>query len=132
MNRLIIPLILFAVLLGCKRDPIPKEAIKRDKYIDVLVDVHIAEAIFKDKTRFEIDSIQSAALYMSVLEKHNVTEEQMLITSLYYSRNQREYDKVLTDVLDKINIRIDGETNAVEDEVKLDTISKPFKRKKLN
>lgn len=132
MNKLIALLILFLVFAGCRNDPEPKNAIKRDKYIDVLVDVHIAEAMYADRFRYKYDSVQSSALYLSVLEKYNVTEDQMLLTALYYSRNQREYKKVFTEVLDKISIKLDEE-NKIEEplQVKTDTVNKPIKRKTL-
>ena len=75
-------LLCFAVALlvfACKRDPVPKNAIPRDKFVDVLVDVHIAEGIFNDKRNLILDSIDSEQLYRLVLKKHNVTDEKMLL-----------------------------------------------------
>lgn len=109
MKKILVLLSIIVLVFSCKRDPIPHDAIPRDKYIDVLVDVHIAEGIYSDRVRLKIDSVESTSLYMSVLEKHKVTEDEMLSTSLYYSRNQREYTKIYNDVLDKISILIEDE-----------------------
>ncbi|MDA3928291.1 MAG: DUF4296 domain-containing protein [Prolixibacteraceae bacterium] len=109
MKKILVLLSILLLIFSCKRDPIPHDAIPRDKYVDVLVDVHIAEGMYNDRVRLKIDSVESTSLYMSVLEKHKVTEEEMLSTSLYYSRKQREYTKIYNDVLDKISMLIEDE-----------------------
>ena len=96
--------VILILLVSCKRDPIPRDAIPRKKYVDILVDVHLAEGIYKKRKVLRIDSIQSSELYLAVLDKYHVTEKQMLTTSLYYSRNQKEYDKIYSDVLSKISL----------------------------
>ena len=108
--------------MGCKSDPKPKDTIPRDQFVDILVDVHIAEAMTQDQFRLKIDSLKSSSLYRSVLEKHHVTEHEMLVTSLYYSRHQREYKKIYTDVLDKISIMIEEENNREELKVDVDSL----------
>lgn len=101
---LVLAIVLF---VACKRDPLPKDAIKTEKYINILVDVHIAEGLYTERNRIKIDSLESGALYLSVLEKYGVTEEEMLHTTMYYSRNQKEYKKIFTEVLDQISIKLE-------------------------
>ena len=113
-NKAFIFLVLIIVFIGCKRDPIPKEAIEREKFINVLVDVHIAEGIARDRFRLKIDSVESSSLYLAVLDKYQVSEDQMLLTSLYYSRHQREYKKIYTQVLDNISILLEEENTKEE------------------
>ena len=122
MKKLIFILITLSFFLGCKRDPMPRNAIPRDQFVNILVDVHIAESINTDRFRLKIDSVSSAALYLSVLEKYHVTKEQMLTTSLYYSRHQKEYKKVYTDVLDKISMMIEEGNNNQELKIKTDSV----------
>lgn len=97
---------LFFVLLfsasGCLRDPKPKDTLKKEKFIQVLTDIHIAEAMFQERKRINLDSLQSKAIYLSVLKKYNVPEEKMLATTLYYSRHPREYDKIYTEVVSRM------------------------------
>lgn len=104
-SRKLILLFAFALsLLSCKRDPVPRDAIDRELFVAVLIDVHLSEAIYRDRTRIKLDSITSPELYLAVLKKHGVSEEQMLTTTLYYSRNQKEYDKIFGDVLSGISL----------------------------
>jgi hypothetical protein len=100
-------LLLVLVLASCQRDPKPKNAIERDKFVEVLVDVHIAQALYTDRLRINIDSIESEPLYMSVLEKHGVSEDAMAVTVKYYTRNPRKYDKVYAEVLSQISLKLE-------------------------
>lgn len=90
------------IVTGCFRDPKPKDTLKRDKYIAVLTDVHIGEAMYLEKKRIKLDSLQSRSIYLSVLKKYNITEKQMVETALYYSRHPREYDKIYTEVISRM------------------------------
>jgi hypothetical protein len=103
IKRISFFLIIILVIAGCKRDPKPSNAIDRKTFINVLVDVHIAEGMYLERQQIHLDSLQSKSIYLSVLKKYNVSEERMLATTLYYSRHTKEYDKIFTEVLSKIS-----------------------------
>lgn len=107
MKHFILIALILVIVAGCKRDPKPKEALKDKVFIDVLVDIHIAEGIYSERNRLPIDSLKSELLFESVLKKYNVTEEEMVVTSLYYSRHPREYDKVYNEVLSKLSAMLE-------------------------
>ncbi|MBN2806602.1 MAG: DUF4296 domain-containing protein [Prolixibacteraceae bacterium] len=121
----IVLILLLTLFISCRRDPVPRDAIQRDRYVAVLVDVHIAEGLVMDQKRLNIDSLESSSLYLSVLEKHGVTSEDMLTTALYYSRHQREYKKIYTDVLDRISILMEEENAREELLIQTDTLKVP-------
>lgn len=104
IKKIFLFLIILLVITGCRRDPLPSNAIDRKTFINILVDVHIAESMYLEKTRIGIDSLQSKSLYLSVLKKYHVSEERMTVTTLYYSRNPKEYDKIFTEVLSKMTV----------------------------
>ncbi len=99
--------IVLTALSGCKRDPLPKDALQRDKFIEVLIDVHLAEALYTDRYRFKMDSLRSEPLYKAVLEKHGVSEDQLNKTILYYTRHPRDYDKIYSEVLSQISQKLE-------------------------
>jgi hypothetical protein len=124
--------LLFTLFIACRRDPVPRDAIKRDRFVAVLIDVHIAEGLVLEQKRLNIDSLESSSLYQSVLEKHGVTSEEMLTTTLYYSRHQREYKKIYTEVLDRISILIEEENAREELLIQTDTVQVPARDLKVN
>jgi hypothetical protein len=97
-------LIILLVIDGCQRDPKPANTVDRKTFIDMLVDIHIAEGMFQERGRINVDSLQSKSLYLSVLKKYNVSEEKMVATTLYYSRHPKEYDKIFTEALSKMTV----------------------------
>jgi hypothetical protein len=102
LKRILILLVVVVAVTGCFRDPKPKNTLTEKKFIEVLTDIHIAEAMYQERRRINLDSLQSDEAYQSVLEKHHVSEEQMLATTLYYSRHPREYDKIYTEVISRM------------------------------
>ncbi|MBP7508974.1 MAG: DUF4296 domain-containing protein [Prolixibacteraceae bacterium] len=110
-------LVIIFTFLSCKRDPLPEGAIDRKTFINVLTDIHLAEGMYSERHRLKLDSLESASTYISALKKYNVTEEAMLATTLYYSRHPREYDKVFTEVLSKISVLIEenSQTQGIQD-----------------
>jgi len=95
-------MIVLIIVTGCLRDPKPSNTLKREKFIKVLTDMHIGESMFLEKNRIQLDTLQSKSIYLSVLKKYNVTEKQMEETTLYYSRHPREYDKIYTEVVSRM------------------------------
>ena len=100
-------LLIVILFTACKRDPLPSNALSEKTFINVLVDVHLAEAMFQERTRLGMDSLQSRSVYLSALKKNGVTEEDMLATTLYYSRHPRDYDKIFTEVLSQISVMME-------------------------
>lgn len=109
MKKVVYALFFLVLLAACRTDPPPRKAIPREKYIDVLVDVHLAEAMYRDRFRLRADSLKSSPLYLLVLEKHGVSDDQMLQTTAYYSRHQKDYDKIYAEVLTKISLLTEEE-----------------------
>jgi len=107
IKKIVFFLIILLIIAGCRRDPMPSDAINRKTFIDMMVDIHIAESMYIEKNRIELDSLKSKSMYLSVLKKYNVSEEKMMVTTLYYSRHPKEYDKILTEVLSKMTVMID-------------------------
>lgn len=101
-EKILITLAVLAAMSSCFRDPKPRNTLSREKFIEVLADIHIAEAVTQDRYRFGLDSLQSKDTYFSVLKKHKIEEQEMVNTTLYYSRHPREFDKIYTEVISRM------------------------------
>lgn len=101
-RKILIAIALLSAMTSCFRDPKPRNTLSREKFIEVLADIHIAEAVTQDRYRFGLDSLQSKDAYLSVLKKHKIEEQEMVNTTLYYSRHPREFDKIYTEVISRM------------------------------
>ena len=81
MKKIIVIVVLFTLALSCKNNPVPSDAIKKETFINILVDIHIAEGIYYEQMRIKYDSLGSTSMYLSILEKYKVSEKEMLITT---------------------------------------------------
>lgn len=107
MFFLLIPLVLFA----CKQEDENQDLIPRRKFIEVLVDVHIADALLPSfhlfDTKLKTDSLPNLSYYNSIFKKHNITKADFVRTYHHYSERPKEllsiYDKVLAILIQKQN-----------------------------
>lgn len=91
-----------------------EEFIKRDVLVDVLVDIHLMDAVTQDRKfnrRFDADSVD---LLSPILEKYHVTHHMFDTTMYEYSRYPDLLDDVYNDVLLKLNVMLDK--NSKEEE----------------
>lgn len=96
-----------------------KEFVPRDVLVDVLVDLHMVDAITNDRKfhrRYEADSID---VLTPIFEKYGVTLQMFDTTMAEYSRFPDLMDQVYNEVLIKLNVMLDeneksDETNTPE------------------
>jgi hypothetical protein len=109
MNKFLQAIFLFCIVLivSCDEPPIPKpeQLVSEKKMIDMLVDIHLAEAMF-GQLRYDSDysKLTSADYYYSVLEKHNMPDSIFEKSLVYYASEPRDFEKMYQKVLDKLNI----------------------------
>jgi hypothetical protein len=98
--------ILYFASVSCDKEPIekPKNLIKEKQMIDMLVDMHIAEAtyhrmlndsLFKDKT--------SANFYYSILDKYQVPDSVFEKSFVFYASNPKNFERMYQDVMNKLS-----------------------------
>ena len=100
--------ILLLFFTGCDKPVYEKPAnlIPRKKMIDMLVDVHMAEATFQT-TRYigeKVSKLKTADYYYAVLRKYNVPDTVFEKSLVYYASMPKEFDKMYLKVLDKMHL----------------------------
>jgi len=102
------PILLFlliVVAVACERPVVekPKNLIKEKEMIDMLVDMHVAEAIH---TKFRYDTLMrnnsSANFYYSVLEKYGVADSVFEKSFVYYASVPKNFEKMYRKVLSQL------------------------------
>ncbi|MDB4584490.1 DUF4296 domain-containing protein [Draconibacterium sp.] len=107
MKRLFTILSIFLVtFVSCDKLPIekPENLIKEKKMIDMLVDIHIAEATYRhmqyDST---IRNSSSANFYYSILDKHQVPDSVFEKSFVFYASSPKQFEKMYQDVMNKLS-----------------------------
>lgn len=105
MKRLII---LFLLLSACANtEQPPQNLLSKPKMVDVLVDIHIAEA---KANRIQLRSYDSTQAYYrklerEVFEKHKVDTAVYRMSYKYYMNHMKELDEIYTAVVDSLSLR---------------------------
>jgi len=112
----ILMLLLLLSMASCqkKKTISGKEFIKRDVLVNVLVDIHLMDAVTQDQQfnrKFDADSLD---MLSSILEKYHVTRHMFDTTMYEYSRYPELLDAVYNDVLIRLNVMLD-ENSKLED-----------------
>ena len=112
LKRILFPgILLFLVLIfsDCKRErPITgKEFIEREMLVDILVDLHMADAITQDRKFSRKIDADSVDIVSPLLEKYQVSRQMYDTTMYMYSRRPKLLDEVYNEVLIRLNVMLD-------------------------
>ena len=103
LHKLGLALLFIVLMAGCTKQTTSDEIIKENVFIDVLVDIHMADAILVAKGyRIHTDSTSIRLFYNDVLIEHNVTQKQIENTFEYYTKNPKKFEKVYDKVSENI------------------------------
>lgn len=98
--------ILLLTALACSDPVVPKpdKLVSRDDMIEMLTDIHLAEAVFQAKryTTEELSRYTESDFYYSVLKKHDVADSTFEQSLIYYSRKPKEFEKIYTRVVNRL------------------------------
>ena len=114
----------FTFLFSCshKTDSVPSRIIPKDKMVDVLVDVHLAEAAADNHglKSPQIDMMM-AARYDSVFQKHGITFEEFKSSYDYYLAHPDVLSEIYSEVVNKLTT-MESKANSAR-KIKLPKIS---------
>jgi hypothetical protein len=117
-------LILFAAF-GCDKPAYekPVKLIKEKQMIQMMVDIHLAEAVFN--TRRHTDSLlmktKAEDYYYSVLEKYQVPDSVFEKSFVYYASNPKNFEKMYRQVMNQLNEMEQEYTGKMKDPLEFKT-----------
>lgn len=101
-------LLFFISAIACSSKDPGRQTIPRREFINLLVDLHISDAIALNHTINEnLGRLDSSILYKSVLESHGYTREQMMSTLNYYADDPDELVEIYDEVFSILSKRAD-------------------------
>lgn len=95
------------VFFSCSKPTVkkPEILVHEDQMIDMLVDIHLAEATFN--TRRHRDSLvmksSSADFYYSILNKYQIPDSVFEQSFVFYASQPRKFEKMYRQAMNKLN-----------------------------
>lgn len=106
-NILISILLATLVWVSCDKPPLekPENLLSKNKMVEMLVDIHIAEATYQNMRGRDtiVRNSSSANFYYSILEKHEVVDSVFEKSFVYYAAFPKEFEKIYRDVTNKLS-----------------------------
>ena len=98
-------MMVFVVAQSCSRDEGARPEIKKNRLVDVLVDIHLTDGYLSyTGSRISRDRDRIEGSYSYVLQKYDITPRQFRNTMIYYSRHIEEYEQIYNKVIEKLTI----------------------------
>ncbi|PCI99865.1 MAG: hypothetical protein COB15_03510 [Flavobacteriales bacterium] len=108
MMKLMLKYLLFLTvtlaLFSCeeKDEHVPEEILGRDKMIEVMVDVEMAQALIRFKLSRH-DTINQNIIFKEVYEEHNTSEEEFNNSLAFYCKDPKGVEGLYIDVINKLS-----------------------------
>jgi len=106
-NLLLILSLIFFAFVACDKLPVEKHdnLIKEKKMINMMVDLHIAEATF-NHMRYDsiVKNSSSANFYYSILEKYEVQDSVFEKSFVFYASSPKNFEKMYRQVMNKLSV----------------------------
>jgi hypothetical protein len=103
----IILLFLFISFVSCSKPPVekPEKLIQENQMIDILVDIHLAEAAFNARRHrdSQVMKSSSADFYYSILDKYQIADSVFEKSFVFYASQPRKFEKMYRQAMNKLN-----------------------------
>jgi hypothetical protein len=99
-------ILLLFTFVSCEESVVPKpeNLIKEKQMIEMLADIHLAEATF---TRFRYDSTMqnstSADFYYTILDKYQIPDSVFERSFVYYASTPKSFEEMYRKVMNKLS-----------------------------
>ena len=104
-NKILFIIFFSLSLISCKTNKADKNILSQKEFINILVDIHLANATLNymqaDKNW---ENYKAKDYYPSILKTHNVTEKKLQETIQYYIKSPVKYDAVYDSVINRLSI----------------------------
>lgn len=113
MQKLLYILTITILFASCADDPtkvkIKKKAMEREKFVKILADIHMMDAITNQSGYFrKYEPEDSIDLYSSIFDKYGVSKAEFDSTVSVYSKKPDLYLNLYDDVIFELNFRLDS------------------------
>ena len=104
---LILSVIVLFAATACDDPPVPEpeNLVDREKMVQMLADIHLADAAFNSLRHRDsiVQNSSSANFYYSILEKYNVQDSTFEQSFVFYASQPRKFEKMYREAMNILN-----------------------------
>ncbi len=105
LTQILVLLAIITTFIHCESSS--KGIIERGKFIDILIDLHISDAVLSSKGYFDGSLKDSTDSYYNyILKKYNISRADFDKSLAYYNKDTEEYLKMYNEVVEEISYRV--------------------------
>ena len=105
-KKITILLIAVFTAFACSKPPVkkPENLIGEESMVDILVDVHLAEASFNSRRHRDsiVGNSSSVNFYYAVLQKHGMQDSIFEKSLLFYASQPRRFEKMYRKIMNQL------------------------------
>jgi len=106
MKHIFLVLLLLSIVSCNEEDKDPKYLMDQGKFVELLTDFEMAEAIVRlGYNRTKDSLIYNDSIYSSVFRKHKITEAVFDSNFTYYSNRPQKFEKIFEKVITNLSTR---------------------------
>jgi len=102
-------LLLVVFVAACANEYMPQEPenlIPEDKFIEMIVDIHIADAVLSNEQMHDVNLADTTKSYYNfVFNKHQVSRYDFNENMKYYTAQTARFEKMYASVIDKLEVK---------------------------
>ncbi|SHG88623.1 protein of unknown function [Flavobacterium micromati] len=129
MNKYLIFIAVFTLIISCKEEKKPARLIEKDVMVKIIYDLSVLQAI-KYQNPTSIDSFKINARDF-VYKKYKVDSLQFAQSNIYYSSNGEQYKEMFSQVVGRINAEKTSADSLIKAEIKKQSKGDKKKGKEL-
>jgi hypothetical protein len=108
MKKILSQLLVLVLLIsacGKSVEKKPSRLLSRDRMISILVDIHLAESVYQTShyTNNSLKQYTESDYYYSILHKYKTADTVFEQSLIYYSGKPKEFEKIYSRVLNRLN-----------------------------
>ncbi len=97
---------------ACNANKTPSNVIERNKMVNVLADMHLADAVLAKVENQDTMLMMASSKYYFIFKKHQIDSAKFTNSLKYYNTEPDEFKKMYAKVVDSLNAKIPKEKKA--------------------
>ncbi len=124
-TKTILFFLVLMILMACNTNKAPDNIIERNKMVNVLADMHLADAVLARVNNQDTMLMMASSKYYFIFKKYQIDSAKFTNSLKYYNNAPDEFIKMYAEVIDILNAKIPKQKKGKK------KIKRPLKKKAL-